>query len=209
MLQEVKKARGSKTPHLTLNFVAMRSNVETLPDAARIAVRIGAESMGVNGVEAYTTLMKGEPLYRESGPDEPAADVAPFYAEARRIADAAGMAFVPARMTPDRGIVCGVALNTCAISWDGFVHPCTFLAHASDVHQFGGSYHRPQHHFGNIRETGLNEIWKSPRYKAYRLAMATGKDPDFCRDCLVKQGCICHGTERPDVSARFHQEICT
>ena len=193
MLQEVKRLKGSATPHLSMNVVAMRSNVETLPEVARIAASIGVESLGVNGVQPHTLRMRDEPLYHRDGPNAPREEHARFFQEAARIAGNAGIAFIPARMTPDPGLICQVALNSASITWDGYVHPCTFLAHDADIYNFGEKSHWPSLHFGNIQEQSLSEIWRSPRYVAFRKAIAAGKLPDYCEGCLVRQGCICHG----------------
>jgi putative metalloenzyme radical SAM/SPASM domain maturase len=68
------------------------------------------------------------------------------------------------------------------VSWDGEVHPCYFLWHRFDCYLGGlAKTVRPQS-FGNVRDTGILEIWNGLPWRTFR-GDVTRYDFPFCYDC--------------------------
>jgi MoaA/NifB/PqqE/SkfB family radical SAM enzyme len=62
-LDEQKRALGSPTPRLTLTFVAMRRNIDELPEFVRLARRLGVDRVIADYLIVYSEDMRGQSLF--------------------------------------------------------------------------------------------------------------------------------------------------
>ena len=62
---------------------------------------------------------------------------------------------------------CKIMRYALFITWDGYLTPCCFL---------------PNHHFGNVLDTDLNDILRSKEYKNFVKSMASD---DICKRCIM------------------------
>ena len=68
---------------------------------------------------------------------------------------------------------CVWARAGCFITWDGFVTPCCQRPNPDEVS------------FGNVFEEGLEELYGSRRYSAFREMLRRNRAPEECRSCSV------------------------
>ncbi len=70
------------------------------------------------------------------------------------------------------------------VSWDGDISPCYFLWHRYRCHASGWQQEVQPKVFGNLRVTGILEIWNSPAYRVFRQEV-TGYDYPTCAGCSL------------------------
>ena len=185
-LNEEKIRRGSLTPALGIEFVALRSNVAELADLTRLASHLGAARVLVTNVLPYTEAMRDEVLYGYE--PRPPFDAAgwPVRADAWVMWGTLELprmhwgAERSCRFVGDRSMVVG---------WDGSVSPCYALSHSYTYHAVDG---RPkavsQYVLGNVHRETLADIWMSEDYVRFRSEVRAFRFPS-CPDCDLRETC--------------------
>jgi radical SAM protein with 4Fe4S-binding SPASM domain len=184
-LMEVRRTSGRKRPFVQLNFVAMRSNFQELPDVVRLAARLGVDRCWIQTLshDFSDTDPSGSYLEirsfaeRESLPPDDA-----VWQRALRAAQAvaAGAQLELRLPQTDTGATrrddepaCDWPWRSAYVTHDGDVQPCCMV--------MGSDRAR----FGNLREQSFTEIWHSPEYQALRRQLLTDVPPNICRGCSV------------------------
>jgi MoaA/NifB/PqqE/SkfB family radical SAM enzyme len=182
-LRELRMAHGSRLPRLGIAFVAMKRNIDDLPEVIRLGRRLGADRFSVSNVLPHTPEMRDQVLYARSvdaeelEPSEwnpeislPRMDLDELTIErlARVAAGRRGRSLL--------GWTGGAGANRCpfvekgsaSVRWDGAISPCLPLLH---THRSYLDFRpRTSHAFslGNINERSLTEAWSDPAYVGLR-----------------------------------------
>lgn len=184
LLLELRRARGSRWPRLSIEMVVQQANVHEVAAVVALGARLGADEVYL---EEVLPPPSGRPL-REMQADAAthvgqwtvACAIAARHGMglggaaalrfARAEAAAAGPAGpVPPRMSDARATpFCYEPFQTVSVQFDGGVRPCCRLPDP----------------VANLRERPLGEIWNGPEFQALRAAMAAGTPPSFCAGCM-------------------------
>jgi radical SAM protein with 4Fe4S-binding SPASM domain len=181
---------GARRPALALVFVAMRRNLQELPDAVRLAAAWGVGTLRVQnlahgftdtapggGYEAIRAFTAAEALWTED--DDGAARV---FAEAEAVARACGVALrlpkIATRPSPrapgEPG--CDWPWRSAYVAHDGRVQPCCMVMGTERAL------------LGDLRQTDFARTWHGPAYAAFRAALRTDAPPAVCRGCALYRG---------------------
>ena len=186
LLNEVKNKQRSLKPALSIEFVAQKSNVGELAGLTGLASKLGASSVIVSNVLAYTEEIMGEILYGY----EPRA---PITSGSWPVHSGAwvqwGILSLPrmhwgseqsCRFVKDRAVVIG---------WDGGVSPCYALPHNYSYFTIDGRCKQvSRYSLGNIKEQSLLDIWTCEEYCRFRNEVRDFHFPS-CPDCDLRETC--------------------
>jgi radical SAM protein with 4Fe4S-binding SPASM domain len=189
MVRRVRERACSETPHVSLLFVLLRSNVQELPAFVDLAPDVGADSVIAIHMNPYKLLDNAD---RAAAFDKALCN--DMVHEARDRATAHGIALVaPAdfaldgdvpphdrRVTAERfdlavqkgweqRAVCPFPWHFVAIDMQGDVVPCGWWAEQPPM--------------GNVYEDDLLEVWRNDRYRVLREELADGRPREVCRTC--------------------------
>jgi MoaA/NifB/PqqE/SkfB family radical SAM enzyme len=208
-------ARRHGRPHLTVNFVAMASNLAELPAMARLCGEIGVAELNVEPLFDWTAFSAelGTLYRREHLGNLPAGRVAALLAEAERAAAEAGVALrrpAPAgddkeggrRQDPaaeERGRSDAtsrseppgrraVRIGSAAPPpGNGTVHPCSEPWSTVSVTAAGevATCCLNGTSFGNLYRQSFDEIWNGPAYQTFRRRHLERAAAPGCGPCLA------------------------
>lgn len=187
-------------PQLALAFVAMRDNIDDLPNLPALAIQVGAWEILVSNVVPHTPEMEAQILYRESmnavayrgsrwapSLDLPRLDMGGRAAQPVQdvFGSTASMGILGHRLS-DRTDYCTFAQEGFAVvGWDGSVSPCLSLLHSHPEYIRGRRKQIDRLIFGNVNETTVGDLWASAEYTDFR-----GKLRDFpFSPCSTCGGC--------------------
>lgn len=185
-LNQLKSEMGSLYPALSIEFVALKSNIPELDRMSELASKLNATSVLVSNVLAYTDEMRDEILYGYEPRLPLKAGSWPVRADAWVMWGSLNLprmhwgAEQRCRFVNDRAAVVGQ---------DGSVVPCLALSHSySYLTVDGRRKHVERYALGNITEMSLLEIWTSEDYCRFR-----GEVRDFhfpsCPNCDLRETC--------------------
>ena len=179
--------RNSRTPYVEIVAVAMRENLEELPQLVTQAADWGVDAVSVQhlchdfGEESLPAhygpmrnFVEEQTLLRE----DPQRVEAAFTA-ARRLAEERRM---PMRL-PDlrerpqrdpRG--CAWPSTGAYFSYRGDIMPCCMISTPDRMN------------FGNVRDEPFANTWNGPRYQRFRTQLASGQPPEICKSCAIYTG---------------------
>lgn len=185
-LNEAKRQRGSLTPSLGIEFVALKSNIDELPQLSGLASRLGASRVLVSNVLAYTDEMREEILYGYEPRRPFNAGSWPVKADAWIIW---GFLDLP-RMHWGAEQRCRFVRDRAAVvARDGRVAPCYALSHNySYLAVDGRRKHVTRYTLGDITQQSLAEIWTSEDYCRFRREVSDFHFPS-CPDCDLRESC--------------------
>jgi tungsten cofactor oxidoreducase radical SAM maturase len=185
-LNQAKKERGSLTPALGIEFVALRSNVAELAELTGLASRLGAARVLVSNVLAYTDDMRDEILYGYEPRPPFEAGSWPVKADAWVMWGTLDLprmhwgAEQRCRFVHDRATVVG---------WDGSVVPCYALSHDYSYLSIDGRRKQVSRYvLGHVAQQSLLEIWSAEEYCRFRHAVQDFHFPS-CPDCDLRTSC--------------------
>ncbi|MCA1668373.1 MAG: radical SAM protein [Thermomicrobia bacterium] len=191
LLQETRARLDSVYPHLRMVTVLMRRNLHELPDLVRLAHRYGVSTMFVQHLchdfgesslpERYRPMR--EFVDEETVVGEDPARVDYYFAAARQIAAELN---VDVRLpnlnprlhspgTPGR-TRCGWPWSGAYLSYQGLAMPCCMVSTPDRAN------------FGNMAEIGVEQIWNSDEYQAFRDRLDSDDPPEICQSCAVYHG---------------------
>jgi MoaA/NifB/PqqE/SkfB family radical SAM enzyme len=193
-LRDLKAQAGSSTPVVSAALVLQRGNLHELSDVVRLAAELGCEGVSVNGLEPYGAQLVDAAIWTD-----PSAvlELERTLADAARVAHALGIELRLPAMSAQPGL-CPQAARPIVLA-SGEVVPCSVLAYERPSFVTIGADGRPVRaegtvdpvSFGNIADGGLEAVWASPAYRAFRKAVAAGHFPAACDACLMKRGVVC------------------
>lgn len=170
---KIKRKMGRKTPRFRASLVAMKQNIEELPDYIEFAKEVGFSDVGVTYLVICSLKHFDYSLYFHQ------ALANKMILKAKRIAEDIGIRFsapplfgvkqsvdVPAY----RKINCNVPWTEVVIKSDGGIGPCCYWDGTS---------------MGNLKEFSFKEIWNSERYRKLRATIGTPKAPMACKVCRL------------------------
>jgi MoaA/NifB/PqqE/SkfB family radical SAM enzyme len=177
-----KKRHRRNRPLVSCNFVAMRENIEELPDLVRLASEIGIEEINVNYLTVEWEAGLESSLYKHRDLQEK------MFGEARRASEETGVVL---HLPPDiraggeagsrkKGSVpflgrCEFPWDTMIIDTDGTVRLC-YMAWEESI--------------GNVKtDGGILRVWNSPAYRKVRETIG-GEKPHYryCAHCGRQRG---------------------
>jgi MoaA/NifB/PqqE/SkfB family radical SAM enzyme len=213
-----KLRRGSHhpRPEIGVAFVAMRRNIDDLPEVLHMARNLGAKHFSVSNVLAYTAEMQAEMLYAHtvrnvaymSSPwhaqlSLPRLDVDETTRDAlfRAFDSDYNVTFAGNSLAGANDVCSFVESGTISIGWDGSVSPCLPLLHTHITYLHGKERVNRRHILGNVEEHDLLDLWCDPEYVAYRQRVQSFAFPPctFCGGCEMSEANEddCFGNEFP------------
>jgi len=117
--------------------------------------------------------------------EEWAAELERILDEARKVARATGLALTLPGTAPASSRKCEFVEGGGAfVSWNGNVHPCYFLWHQYGCHLFGRQKFVNAKSFGNVRVSGILDIWNNQPFREFREQVLAYDFP-YCSNCNV------------------------
>ncbi len=195
-LQELKKRRRSESPRVLLLFMMFKDNLGELPEAVRLAERVGAGGVVATNLD-YVGHAAMDDLRAFACGDAPEG-LGDEIDDAMELAERLGVEFTAFPLGLGRARLCSEdPLNNLYVSEDGEVSPCVYLnPPMSEVPRIfcGEETVVPRTSFGNINERSLPEIWEGEEYSSFRSQLkklAEGESPllpEECRTCYKAYG---------------------
>ena len=178
VLQRVKRDAGSDQPHVSMNFVARRCNIEQLPQFVRMSHELGAEKVNVGFLQVYSRDLVKESLFFHQELADRCMD------EARRVAEEVGIAlYLPGRFgeetplaarqaPPERryGEKCTEPYQFVYVRAEGTLGPCC----VNDTR------------LGNLNEHSFEALWNGPEYRDFRRRVSTPEEDLHCKHCMLE-----------------------
>lgn len=178
-LVEKRNNSKAKLPELGIEFVAMKSNFDKLPELVRISVALKARKLIVTNLLPYHEAMQDQILYDTDD------TVNPF---GNQSAMSLLMAQFPyMKLRTDR--YCKfVEDKAMCINHNGFISPCYALMHAYHCYIYGRKKQIFPYALGSVNDRKLADLWTAIEYVNFRLAVKNFKFPS-CPDCKYLEGC--------------------
>lgn len=178
LLRRLKQERNKKLPRLGIEFVATKTNFAALPAMRRTVDALGAEKFIVTNILPYHASMKDEILYDKDvsldGFGHESVLLASKISPNMKLRTQRNCKFVH-----DRAV---------AVTEGGGVSPCYAYMHNHRCYILGREKEIVAHHFGNVNERSLADIWTDPRYAVFRWTVRNSQYPS-CTDCRQVDGC--------------------
>ena len=153
-LLQAKKELGSKTPHLILQFLAVKQNEHEISDVLRLGTELNIDEVRIKSAQLYD-YKNGNSLIPENEK----------YSRYKRQKDGTY------KLKKETGNHCWRMWSSCVLTWDGKVVPCCFDKDA-------------QHVLGTINSAPFKNIWHNPQYNSFRQAILTGRNEiEICQNC--------------------------
>jgi radical SAM protein with 4Fe4S-binding SPASM domain len=191
-LVEVMRRLGAERPRLSLVFVAMRRNVQELPDIVTLAAEWGVGRLYVQNLSHLFADTDPAGSYREIRDFAEAEALwrAPELERAKRIfAQARGLArelrvelrlprlAEPPPQPREAGTPgCHWPFSSAYVTHDAKVQPCCMVMGADRAV------------LGEVGETPFSKVWSGERYERFRAALLTDAPPEVCRGCSLYRG---------------------
>jgi len=184
-LRRSKRKSDHKTM-LSINFVAMRSNIGELPGVLRLASKYGVGLVSVSGLVPYQEKYCGDVLYGENPGVE---TFYKYYVDAIRIAEDRNIKLLLPMMHLGRERVC--MRDFCFVSAGGTVAPCENLICERTFYFHGRKKRSKPLIFGTLTENDFVKIYNASIFRKFRKGLLDGMFPRPCQGCLMSYGVIC------------------
>ncbi len=190
-LVAIRRHLGSETPHLRMVVVAMRQNLEELPDLVRLAHRLGLGTVFVqhlchdfqeSSLPQHYRPMR-EFVTEQTLTSEDQGRVEQFFQDARAVASELGVELrlphtrprphPPGTPGPKR---CNWPWHGAYASYQGLAMPCCMVATPDRVQ------------LGDMASHAVSDVWNGPAYTAFREQLSSDEPPEVCRSCAVYAG---------------------
>jgi MoaA/NifB/PqqE/SkfB family radical SAM enzyme len=146
-------------PHVGIMTIAMRHNLQGLPEVIGAAARLGVDGINIKGLNS-------RPNPDAAAPDEGIALDAVHQAVAQHPDLAVNVAFASDRKT----LRCRWPWTAAYITAEGDLTPCCNCPDARDVH------------LGNLLTAPFASLWNATAYRRFRRELRSGM-PEICRSC--------------------------
>lgn len=179
----MRKASHWATPEIGVAFVAMKRNIQDLPQVIKIGKSFRAKHFSVSNLQPATEQMQEERLYESvmidiaylDGPNVPRLnlpkmDINEYTSEAlfKAFNSHCNVTFAGNNWGGSNDTCDFVESGTMSIAWTGGVSPCWPLMHTHTSYLHGKQRLSKQHVIGNVAEQSLESLWLDPEYMAYR-----------------------------------------
>jgi MoaA/NifB/PqqE/SkfB family radical SAM enzyme len=186
-------------PYLGIVFVAMKRNIDDLPEVMRIGARLKADRFVITNVLPYTEELRSEVLYDRALGDN--SSVKSFWAphldfakmdmnettrdSLYRVMRGWRLSSYAGDDTAEHHYCPFIESGSTAINWEGQVSPCLPLMHSHTSYLHDRRRATQRHVIGNIAERSLRDLWNEPDYVALRKRV---QEFDFS-PCTFCGGC--------------------
>jgi len=201
---KMRKANHFPRPEIGVAFVAMKRNIQDLPEIIKIGKSFRAKYFSVSNLQPPTEDLLGDRLYERvindiaylDGPNVPRLNL-PKMDINEYTRDALFKAFNSQCNVTFAGTNWGGSNDTCdfiesgtmSISWTGDVSPCWPLMHTHTSFLHGKPRLTKRHVIGNVAQHSLEQLWMDEEYLAYRERLHNfGFAPcTFCGGCELSE----------------------
>lgn len=174
LINEAKARLKSDLPHLTLNFGALRRNIEELPAVVELAAQSGVGLIIAYHVVHYTSELADESLFHYQGLSDQ------YFLQAQQVANRLGVRFfmpglfmAPIDYHPKAGEpFCIYPFNHLYIYADGRVGPCCMDFPDRMI-------------LGDLNRDSLEAVWNGGPIQALRRAMLAHQPNETCQFCVL------------------------
>lgn len=151
---QMKKELKSKTPFVIFQFLVVKPNEHQIEEVKKLAAEVGVDDVWFKTAQVYDF---------QNDPNQLIPTLDKF---SRYRKTASGNEF-KGRLSNH----CWRLWHDPVITWDGLVAPCCFDKDA-------------QHRMGDLKNQSFRDIWKNPKYKAFRAQLLQGRrNIDICANC--------------------------
>jgi tungsten cofactor oxidoreducase radical SAM maturase len=176
-LNKIKNEMRSDFPELEIEFVAMRSNIESLPQMVEVADSLGVSKFLVSHLLPLDEKLKDEIVYNTN-------EFNIYFDEfIRKAMSKRIMTTMPEYSLKTERICDFMERRSTVISWDGEVIPCYRFLHEYPEYIFGRKKTVKRYSFGNIMKRRLKDIWYGDDYRKFRWIVKSSLYPS-CIDCV-------------------------
>lgn len=201
---------GSET-RLGISFVAMRRNLDDLPELLNLARDLRVSRINVTNLLAHTDEMRSERLYAQSQLDS---HILPEVELARLDLDEHSLRIF--RQLVKSGVQITISGSdtqsvrrrcpflekaSLSVRWDGEVSPCLGLLHTHDSYLEERLRHSFAFSIGNVNKTPLNELWTQTDFVGLRerLQQFDFSPCVYCNTCEMSEQNTedCFGNRQP------------
>lgn len=180
---KVRKVGRHANPQFAIAFVAMKRNINELPELAKLASYIGAWEVKVSNVVPHTPEMEQEVLYEQAlraatfRESRWAINMSLPRMDLNEFTDAALHQVYDSRVSLDlMGTSLSKRTNYCRFAQEGFaavradgeVAPCLSLLHSHPEYIHGRRRFVTHQSFGNINDSSLGDIWADAPFADFR-----------------------------------------
>ena len=164
----LKHEMGVPYPAVHVVFVAMRRNIEQLPNMVDLAAEMGADNLTVQYLVVHGEDLRSESLFYHK-------DLANRMLDQAQVrAGELGLNIeLPERFGTDRRPSAARCLDPWKVAfvrWEGEVRPCCYAPNAN---------------MGSLAEHSFWRIWNGPAYRQLRRRVNSGDPPRFCLLCTA------------------------
>lgn len=213
---KMRKGGHFPKPEIGVAFVAMKRNIDELPQVIKLGKSMGAMHFSVSNVQPATDEMQAERLYTRTMTNIaylpsnevpylslPKMDFNETTREALFAAFNSGcnVSFAGNNWGGANDVCNFVESGTLSIAWNGDVSPCWPLMHNHTSYLHGKQRKVNKHIIGNVRERQVEQIWLDPAYVEYRekVQRFAFAPCTFCGGCDMSEANQedCLGNEAP------------
>ncbi|MFW5707220.1 MAG: SPASM domain-containing protein [Bacteroidota bacterium] len=198
-LNRLKEKNGQETPHLDIQFVASRKNIDDIFPLMDVLADKKIRNLVISHLMPQEVGQSDDILYQLHGNDQ----VKQLFHRIRNYSFRRGLRVVFPEVELKTERRCAFVNNDATyITSRGEVVPCYRLSHEGSEVVFGRPKTIRQYSFGNITRRPLAEIWNDENYSKFRQRIYNNHYPS-CPDCDLVEGCSlihdvdfdCHGEE--------------
>lgn len=168
-VQALTRSRFGKIPRVLINFVILEQNSHQLEEMVKLAARLGVDQLNFKQCDVIRgDHGKGFGLFADRQTKE-IRKLEKNIKRARRLARKLKIDITTFAFTPEELPVCDQdPRNSVFIRCDGTVAPCINLAYGGPTTFLGENVAMPSVHYGNLADTDLDQLWRSPTCRFYR-----------------------------------------
>jgi MoaA/NifB/PqqE/SkfB family radical SAM enzyme len=170
-------------PEIGIAFVAMKRNINDLPEVLKLGRRLGAVSFSVSNILPCTETMQGDMLYTRTlrnitympsmwvpRLNLPKMDINEITREAffKALDSGYNVTFAGNNLGGANDVCNFIESGSLSIGWDGSASPCLPLLHTHYSYLHRKVRLSRKHVVGNVRERSLSDLWNDQAYTAYR-----------------------------------------
>lgn len=183
---KMRKASHFPMPEIGIAFVAMKRNIQDLPEIIKIGKSLRAKYFSISNLQPATQEMLSEILYPNTirniaymnAPHLPRLNLPKmdFDETTREVLFSAfnsqvSVSYAGQNWSGASDTCSFVESGTMTIAWNGDVSPCWPLMHNHTSYLHGKPRVSKKHIIGSINDRGLQNIWLDPEYVAYRTRL--------------------------------------
>jgi MoaA/NifB/PqqE/SkfB family radical SAM enzyme len=181
-LNRIKKQAGSGKPRVVLSFLMTKTNIHELPDAVKLAARLGADELVATNLDYPSTSLQDE--LKVFSCEEANEEYEALIKKSKDLSADHGLSFRAYPLKIEEVIMCELnPVSYVYVSHDGLVSPCVYLnqTRSGKIPRIfcGEKYEVERTVFGDVNEEDLMDIWSKPEYRAFRMKYIRRRDEHY------------------------------